>query len=400
MLTSSLRILALAALAAPFRPLAAPSVQETAATEERNVAIVIYPDVELLDFAGPAEAFASTHTGHGHAFRVYTVGRTREPVASLGLVRLTPEYTFDDCPRPDIVVLPGGHVPLEDESLRNWVIACSRDAELMMSVCNGALVYGRAGLLDGLEATSHKSALQSLALISPTTKVLTNRRFVDNGRVMTCAGISAGIDGALHVVARLYGEETAWATASYMEYDWRPDEIAELHEQPGRLVEGADALRWISALRAKGLEAALAEYESADPRPTETELNRWGYTFLNSSKPEEAVDVLRLAAAAFPLSANAADSLSEACEAQGDTEAAKKHAQECLARLPKDAGLDEARRQVLRNASASRFARLSGSPASALRYVCPPCNDDCDRVGYLEGGRCPGCPMQLVERSQ
>jgi transcriptional regulator GlxA family with amidase domain len=91
---------------------------------------------------------------------------------------------------------------VEDAQLLDWVRARAQDTELMMSVCNGALVYGAAGLLEGLEVTTHRSALQSLALLEPTARVHTNRRFVDNGRVHdAAAGVSAGIDGALHVVA-------------------------------------------------------------------------------------------------------------------------------------------------------------------------------------------------------
>src|SRR6185503_13309637 len=129
-----------------------------------------------------------------------------------------PEYSIEDCPAPDILVLPGGNVPDENRDLQAWVKRCATDAELVMSVCNGALLLARTGLLDGLEATTHRGSLESLAEVSPTTRVLTNRRFVDSGRVMTCAGVSAGIDGALHVVERMLGAEAARHTARYMEY--------------------------------------------------------------------------------------------------------------------------------------------------------------------------------------
>jgi putative intracellular protease/amidase len=367
---------------------------------ERNVAIVIYPDVELLDFAGPGEVFAASHSKAGHLFHVYTVAESLEPCSSMGFLKVTPQYTFENCPKPDIVVVPGGHVPLNSVKLRDWVRAQSKDAELMMSVCNGALVYASAGLLKGLEVTTHRSALQNLALTEPEARVYTNRRFVDNGRVMTSAGISAGIDGALHVVGRLCGEETAWETARYMEYDWRPDEIAKLHAQAGAPVEGAESLKWVSSIRRTGLQGALAEYKKLANPPSEKDLNTWGYTLLRQKKVDDAVEVLRLAAAAFPMSANAADSLSEALEARADKDGAMKAAQDCLARLEKDKDADEARRAILRNAASSRVARLSGAPAAKLRFFCPPCSSSCDEVGYLEATRCPGCPMQLVERTQ
>jgi putative intracellular protease/amidase len=382
-----------------FPPIAAITAQASANSDEpRNVAIVIYPNVELLDFAGPGEVFAATHTAKGHAFEVFTVAETREPVVSMGFVTVTPRYTFDDCPHADIVVVPGGGVPLDSAKLKSFIQARSKDAELMMSVCNGALVYGTAGLLQGMEVTTHHGSLQSLALIEPTAKVFSNRRFVDNGHVMTSAGISAGIDGALHVVSRLMGEEKAWETAKYMEYDWRPDEIARMHAQPGQPVDGMEGLRLVGSIRKLGLAGALAEFKKlAKPTP-ENDLNRWGYTLKNAGQVAEAVDLFELTAAAYPTSSNASDSLSEALESKGDVPNAIRTAKECLAKLAAEKGMDEARAQLLRNASSSRIARLSGK-TSELKYICPPCGGGCDKVGYLEGGKCPSCSMQLTEKT-
>jgi putative intracellular protease/amidase len=314
-------------------------------------------------------------------------------------VMVTPQYTLDDCPAPDIVVVPGGEVPEGSLKLREWVRAKAPKAELMMSVCNGALVYGAAGLLSGLEATTHKSALQSLAILDPNVKVYTNRRYVDNGKVMTTAGISAGIDGALHVVQRMHGDEVAWKVARNMEYDWRPDEIEKLHAQPGRLVDGVEALRLIAQTQTVGLDAALAEFQKMEKKPGENVMNRWGYTLLRAQHVDEAISLLRFVDAAFPTSSNASDSLSEALEAKGDLDGAKKAAQTCLARLEKETSLPAARRQLVHNAAASRLARLSGAPASSFKYTCPPCSGDCDKIGYLESGRCPGCAMELVEKT-
>ncbi len=365
----------------------------------RNVAILVYPGVELLDFAGPGEVFASTHWPGQHAFEVYTVAETKAPVTSQGFVSVTPQYAFDDCPKPDIVVVPGGQAPTGEKVL-SWVRERAKDAEVMMSVCNGALVYANAGLLKGLEVTTHKSALQEVALLEPTAKVFTNRRFVDNGKVLTSAGISAGIDGALHLVARLCGDDVAWKTARYMEYDWRPDEIAKMHAQPGVAVEGADALRLVGSIRKLGVDGAVAEMQKLSDKPSEADLNRWGYTLLHGAKVAEATDVFRLAAAAFPDSANAADSLSEALETSGDKDGAKRYAQACLDRVAKDGAMEAERKALLHNAAASRMARLSGAGESQLRFVCPPCGGSCDTVGYLEATRCPNCPMQLVERTK
>src|SRR6185436_12811173 len=189
-----------------------PSAQQVASGQtetahERFVAILVYEGVELLDVSRPGEVFSSAHGPSGRAFRVGTVAKTKAPVKSQGFVTITPQYSIEDCPEPDIVVVPGGGIPDGDRDLQQWVRACAESSELVMSVCNGAFLLAQAGLLDGLEVTTHHGSLVGLAGGFPNVKVLTNRRFVDSGRVMTCAGVSAGIDGALHVVERMLGQE-------------------------------------------------------------------------------------------------------------------------------------------------------------------------------------------------
>jgi transcriptional regulator GlxA family with amidase domain len=392
-------LLSLCVLGCARAAFASTAQQPTSRSGPRNVAIVVFPGVELLDFAGPLQVFASAHADDMRAFHTYTVAESREPLKSMNVVAMTPEFTLDDCPPPDVILVPGGDVPDGSVKLRDWLRARSPKTEVMMSVCNGALVYANAGLLQGLEATTHKSAMQSLALMDPSVKVVTNRRYVDTGHVVTTAGISAGIDGALHLVARFYGDDAAWKAARYMEYDWRPDEIAKLHAEPARLVEGIDAMRLITQTQKTGLDAALAEYKKMEKRPSEDEMNRWGYTLLRAKRVDDAISLLRFVDAAFPASSNASDSLSEALESNGDREGAKTAAEICLARLEKETSLSSTRRQLVHNASSSRIARLSGAPASSFRYSCPPCGaGDCDAHGYLESGRCPGCAMELVER--
>ncbi len=361
----------------------------------RDVAIIVYEGDELLDFAGPGEVFAAAHDARGPAFRVFTVSMAKKPVRSLGFVEITPQYALDDCPAPDIVVVPGGDVPDDDRALIEWVQRCSREGELVMSVCNGALVLGAAGLLDGLEATTHRGSLAGLAGRVPSAKVFTNRRFVDHGRVMTCAGISAGIDGALHVVERMLGKDQAWGVARYMEYDWRPDEIAKLHAQPGKTLADLPEARLGERVATVGLEAALAEYRALADAPGEQELNRAAYTLLRARRTEPALGLFRLTAAAFPASANAIDSLSEACELTGDTAGALEHARTALALLEKDAKLAPERAALLRNVLNSRLVRLGTGDQSALRYGCAPCGGGCDELRYLEPTRCPDCNMQL-----
>ena len=219
-----LRITLLAALLLGAPGLAAlaetPVPDRSAAQRVRNVAIVVHEGVELLDFAGPGEVFAAAGNG---AFRVFTVAPTAGPVISQGFVKVVPDYSIADCPKPDIVVVPGGRTSVlyEDPKFMAWLTARGAEAELTMSVCNGALTLARTGLLDGLKATTHWGSVERLRQF-PRITVVPGERFVDNGRIIATQGVSAGIDGALHVVQRLLGAEAAWSTAHYMMYPWEP----------------------------------------------------------------------------------------------------------------------------------------------------------------------------------
>jgi putative intracellular protease/amidase len=196
--------------------------QKAAQPRKRNVAIFIHDGVEILDFAGPSEVFASTE-----GFNVYTVSLTKEPITSQGFITVTPNYSLEDCPQPDIVVLPGGKTGpfLQNAPLINWITTCAKKAEVMLSVCTGAGLLGKAGLLNGKQATTFHNYIDALQKANPQAKILRDTRFVDNGQIITTAGVSAGIDGALHVVAKLKGLEVARQTAQYMEYDkWKPSE--------------------------------------------------------------------------------------------------------------------------------------------------------------------------------
>jgi putative intracellular protease/amidase len=155
---------------------------------------------------------------------VYTVGELAEPVQSQGFLTVKPQYTIADCPKPDIVVIPGGHtnILLRSPTFMAWIGARAKDTDILFSVCTGAFVLAHAGLLDGLEATTHESSISGLKEF-PRIKVRENRRVVDNGKIVTTAGVSAGIDGALHLVARLCGRETAKQTATFMQYRWEPE---------------------------------------------------------------------------------------------------------------------------------------------------------------------------------
>jgi len=200
-----------------------------AGARTRNVAIVLYEGVEILDFAGPSEVFAAAtgYAGLGDrpAFRVYTVAATKAPVTSQGFLRVTPEFSIDDAPKPDIVVIPGGDSAQLTGHPRfmEWAGKAMQEAEVTLTVCTGAFVAAKAGRLDGKTATTFYNAIDGLRRAAPRTTVQDGRRFVDSGDIVTTAGVSAGIDGALHVVARLVGRSAADKTARYMEYHWSPE---------------------------------------------------------------------------------------------------------------------------------------------------------------------------------
>ena len=189
---------------------------------KRNVAILLFDDVEVLDFAGPFEVFAVTDELRGSAeFNVFTVAENVGTIRARNGLKVVPHFSREDCPQPDILVVPGGigtRPLLNKPALLEWVRLKAKHAEIVMSVCTGALVLGKAGLLDGLRATTHHRSFQLLRDTAPRTEVVETERFIDNGRILTSAGISAGIDCTLHVIERLLGSAAAEATAHQMEY--------------------------------------------------------------------------------------------------------------------------------------------------------------------------------------
>ena len=189
----------------------------------RRVAIVIWNGVELLDFSGPGEVFAATRGEQGECFRVYTVSSSTSPVTSQGFLKVLPNFSIVDCPQPDIVLLPGGGTATleNDEPLMTWINQAVEVSEVTLSVCTGVFALAQLGFLEGQKATTWHGAIDRLQQLHPTVEVQADRRFIDNGKVITSAGVSAGIDSSLHLVARLLGKPTAVRTAQYMEYHWR-----------------------------------------------------------------------------------------------------------------------------------------------------------------------------------
>jgi len=207
------------------------NAQEATVAKKRNVALFVYDGMEVLDFGGPAEVFAvasiKTNSGKWVApFNVYTVALTTEPITSQGFVKIQPNYSIRNCPKPDILVVPGGATSTSRKTpeVIEWIKNSSKTTEVIMSVCTGAFLLGDAGLLIDQKATTWYGSIPRFRETYKNTEVLENVRFVDNGKIVTTAGVSAGIDGALHIVQRLISKKAAKETATYMEYDkWQAD---------------------------------------------------------------------------------------------------------------------------------------------------------------------------------
>lgn len=209
-------------------------VQQTAAENKKSmnnkklkVAFYLQNGVEVLDFAGPMEVFAYAQ------FEVFTVSKTKAPIVSQGILKILPDYSIEDAPKADIIAFFGGNagVASTDPQVIAW-LKNQPTPDYYFSVCTGAFILGSAGILNNLTVTTFHESIANLQKAVPSAKVLSNVRFVDNGKVITTAGISAGIDGALHLVARVRGEATARNVATYMEYDkWVPGEGLIVHKQ-------------------------------------------------------------------------------------------------------------------------------------------------------------------------
>jgi putative intracellular protease/amidase len=185
-----------------------------------SVAILLFDGAEIIDYTGPWEVFGQAR------FSVHTVGLKTEPIKTVFGQRVIPDYTLGNSPKADILLIPGGDVSdrlMANGKVIEWIRASAKDAKYVMSVCTGAFLLAKAGLLDGQTATTFHRSIDDLARFAPKARILYDQRFVDNGKVITTAGLTSGIDGALHVVAKIKGKGFAQATALGLEYHWEPE---------------------------------------------------------------------------------------------------------------------------------------------------------------------------------
>ena len=189
---------------------------------QKTVGVLLFPEFELLDVFGPLEVF-------GHAkdwFRIVTVAERPGPVASAQGPRAMADHGFADCPAIDILLVPGGlgtRREVDNAALVDWIARQARGAETTTSVCTGAALLARAGVLDGRRATSNKRAFGWVAGQGPKVNWVRQARWVDDGNVVTSSGVSAGIDMALHLIGRIAGPAVRDDIATRMEYEWHSD---------------------------------------------------------------------------------------------------------------------------------------------------------------------------------
>ncbi len=195
----------------------------------KRVGIVVFDDIEVLDFCGPFEVFSTTRLNEEQRraepspFEVLLVAEKNTPVTTAGGMQVIPAHSFATCPKLDILVVPGGwgtRRELHNPKMIDWLRLRAAEVETLASVCTGALLLGAAGLLDGHRATTHWRSLDWLRESFPAVTVVDAQHVVEDGAIITSAGIAAGIDLALKVVARYCGEAVARNTARHMEYPY------------------------------------------------------------------------------------------------------------------------------------------------------------------------------------
>jgi transcriptional regulator GlxA family with amidase domain len=185
------------------------------------VAFLLDERATMIDFAGPWEVFQDGGIANVPGFELFTVAPTAGVIRASAGMKIVPEYTLENAPPAKVIIIPaqnGGRIALAGDPKVKWLQERYSSADVIMSVCTGAFLLARTGLLDGLKATTHHLYLNDFAMEFPNVQLQRNQRFVDNGKLITAGGLSSGIEGALHVVERYYGAGASAKIANYMEY--------------------------------------------------------------------------------------------------------------------------------------------------------------------------------------
>src|SRR6184192_4292884 len=198
-------------------PTNSPTINSLKPAPPISVAFVISEGAVVIDFCGPWEVFRDVMLPSGdHPFRLYTISDKTAPITAGGGMKIVPDYTFANAPAPKAIVIPAQSEP--SKAMLDWIRQSTKNTDVTMSVCTGAFVLARTGLLDGKSATTFHAAFNTFAMEFPKIQLKRGARFVENGNLATAGGLSSGIDLALRVVERYYGREVATQTAYTMEY--------------------------------------------------------------------------------------------------------------------------------------------------------------------------------------
>lgn len=216
-------------------------------TPPRTVLILIFPDVEVLDFAGPYEVFSVVggETGPDRPFRVHTVSATPGVFGARNGLKVMADFSLADAPQPDILIIPGGsgsRIAQNDESLLAWIRAVAPRTSILLTVCTGVRILLRAGLAGTFDLTTHHAALDEIRAAAPANHVRADARVIDHGRLIISAGVASGIDASFHIVRRLCGDAVARAAAHHIEYPWPrlvPPQSPHLSEMNGYFIHRA-----------------------------------------------------------------------------------------------------------------------------------------------------------------
>ncbi|WP_110955498.1 DJ-1/PfpI family protein [Anaerosinus massiliensis] len=184
-----------------------------------KIGILLFKDACPMDFVGPYEAFSVLNYADSPRCEIFTVSEVKGDIHTFDLT-IKANYDFTDCPQADIIIIPGGKTPqiLDNAAIIQWLQAQSKKTELLFSVCNGALLLAKAGLLKGLPATTHHKFYAALLEVDSTIQLQKKARFIDNGSIVTSAGISAGIDAALYIIDKKLGKEAYLHSCEILEY--------------------------------------------------------------------------------------------------------------------------------------------------------------------------------------
>jgi len=250
-------------------------VPSTSQRPLKKVAILIFDNVQIIDYTGPYEIFGAA------GFQVFTVATNTSPITTNMGMKVTPHYTLEDAPGADVLLIPGGGIfaTQQDPRVIKWIQERSKQAEIVMSVCNGALILAKTGLLDGLSATTTAGLIDGLTAISPKIKVVRDQRYVDNGKIITTAGLSSGIDGAIYVVSKLFGKGRAQLVALGEEYEWKSE---------SKYARANLADRHITRVLGRVYALPVPEGTTAELLSTEGTAQNWEMQWQVTGKPKPA----------------------------------------------------------------------------------------------------------------